>query len=93
MIVGIVKLLIFISSSSSLKEKRMVLLSLKNKLKNNFNVSVTEIGDQDKWQKSTLALSTVGTEKASLNSMLSRVINYLENSKQVQLLDYEMEMI
>ncbi len=93
MIVGIVKLLIFISSSNSLKEKRMVLLSLKNKLKNNFNVSVTEIGDQDKWQKSALALSTVGTKKASLNSMLSRVINYLENSKQVQLLDYEMEMI
>lgn len=93
MIVGILKVLILVSESNSLKEKRMVLRSLKNKLKNNFNVSVTEIGDQDKWQKSTLALSTVGTQKASLNSLISNIINYLEDNKQIQLLDYEMEMI
>ncbi|MBL7197850.1 MAG: DUF503 domain-containing protein [Candidatus Omnitrophica bacterium] len=93
MIIGIVKLLIFISSSSSLKEKRMVLRSLKNKLRNNFNISIIEIDDYDKWQKSTLALATIGTEKSRVNSLISNIINYLENNKQIQLLDYEMEMI
>ena len=93
MIIGVVKLLIFIPSSNSLKEKRMVLRPLKNRLRNNFNISVAEIDNHDKWQKSTLALATIGTEKASLNSLISNIINYLENNKQIQLLDYEMEMI
>ncbi|MFC1708531.1 DUF503 domain-containing protein [Candidatus Omnitrophota bacterium] len=93
MIIGIVKAPIFIPGSSSLKEKRMVLRSLKSKLRKNFNISIIELADHDKWQKSTLALAAIGKEKASLNSMISNVINYLEGNGQIQLLDYEMEMI
>ena len=93
MIIGVIKFLIFISSSSNLKEKRMILRSLKNKLRDNFNISVIELDDHDKWQRSTLALATIGSKKASVNSMLSNIINFLEDSKQFQLLDYEMEII
>lgn len=93
MIIGIIKFMILISTSNSLKEKRMVLRSLKNRLRNNFNISVIELDDHDKWQKSTLALATIGSEKTRVNSLLSNIINFLEGSKQIQLLDYEMEMI
>lgn len=93
MIIGIIKFMIFISNSNSLKEKRMVLRSLKNRLRNNFNISVIELDDHDKWQRSTLALATIGSEKAGVNSLLSNIINFLEVNKQIQLLDYEMEMI
>ncbi|MBC8499015.1 MAG: DUF503 family protein [Candidatus Atribacteria bacterium] len=40
MVVGVVKLLIFIPSSNNLKAKRMVLRSLKSRLRNNFNISI-----------------------------------------------------
>ena len=93
MIIGIIKFMILISTSNSLKEKRMVLRSLKNRLRNNFNISVIELDDQDKWQKSTLALATIGSVKTRVNSLLSNIINFLEGCKQIQLLDYEMEMI
>ena len=93
MIISVVKLLIFIPDSNSLKDKRMALRSLKNRLRSNFNISVIELDSQDKWQKSTLALASIGREEAVLNSLVSNVINYLEKDRQIQLLDYEMEMI
>lgn len=93
MIVGIVKIVLFFPASGSLKEKRMVLRSLKARLRANFNVAVAEIDDQDKWQRSTLALATVGTDKASVNSLLSHLVNHCERATQMQLLDYEMELL
>ena len=77
MIIGIVKFSFLIAASNSLKEKRMVLRSLKNRLRNNFNISIIELADHDKWQKSTLALATIGKEKKIVNSLISNVINHL----------------
>lgn len=93
MVIEIAKLLIFISTSHNLKEKRMVLRSLKSRLRKNFNISLIELDDHDKWQKSTLALATIGRGESEVNSSISNIINYLERDKQVQLLDYETEMI
>lgn len=56
MTVGILTLILFIQDSNSLKEKRMVLHSIKARLRNNFNVAVSQIADEDKWQKTTLAV-------------------------------------
>lgn len=93
MIVGITKLCVFIPTANNLKEKRMVLRSLKNRLRSNFNISITEIDGRDKWQSSTLALAAVGRDKSGVNSLISNIIDYLERNKQIQLLDYEMELI
>ncbi|MFH1622098.1 MAG: DUF503 domain-containing protein [Candidatus Omnitrophota bacterium] len=93
MLIGIAKILILIPSSSSLKEKRMVLRSLKNKLRSSFNISIIELDDHEKWQKTTLALATIGTESKQINSLISHTVNYLENYKHIQLLDYETELI
>ena len=49
MTIGVLTVELFIPESSSLKEKRMVLHSLKARLRNHFNVAVTEIDDEDKW--------------------------------------------
>jgi uncharacterized protein YlxP (DUF503 family) len=93
MTVGILKLVIIIQDSNSLKEKRMVLHSLKARLRNNFNVAVAQIADEDKWQKSTLAVVGVEKNRNSINSTLSRVVNSIENSGSLELVNYEMELI
>lgn len=93
MTIGILKLVLFIPGSNSLKEKRMVLHSLKARLRNNFNVAITQIDDDDKWQKTTLAVVGVEKDRKNMNSILSRIINFIEEFRQISLIDYEMELI
>ncbi|MFH1269854.1 MAG: DUF503 domain-containing protein [Candidatus Omnitrophota bacterium] len=93
MTVGILKLTLFIPDSNSLKEKRMVLHSLKARLRNNFNVAVSQIGDEDKWQKATLAVVGVEKDGRNMNSLLSSVVNFIEEFKTTNLINYEMELI
>lgn len=93
MTIGILKITLFIHNSNSLKEKRMVMQSLKTKLRNNFNIAVTQIDDEDKWQKSYLVVAGVEKDNQAVNSILSRVINYIEGFSQVNLIDYAIELI
>ena len=93
MTVGILKLELFIPESNSLKRKRMVLHSLKAKLRNNFNVAVAQIGDEDKWQKSTLAIVGVEKDRNNMNSVLSAIINFIEKFNSISLINHEMELI
>ena len=93
MTVGLLKVSLFIPASNSLKHKRMVLNSLKARIRNNFNIAVSQINDQDKWQKATLALVGVDTDRNDMNSLLSRLINFIEDFDEVQLINHEMELI
>jgi uncharacterized protein YlxP (DUF503 family) len=93
MTIGILRLVLFIQDSNSLKEKRMVLHSLKSGLRNHFNVAVTQIQDEDKWQKSTIAIVGVERDKRNMNSILSEILNFIENFNSINLINYEMEMI
>jgi len=80
-------------NSNSLKAKRMVLHSLKTRLRNRFNIAICEIGDCDKWQKSILAIVGVQKDKGYIDREFSKIINFVENFNQVSIVDYEMEMI
>jgi len=93
MTVGILRLVIYIHDSNSLKQKRMVLHSLKARLRNSFNVAIAQIGDEDKWQKATLAIVGVERDSKLMNSSLSKIVNFLENFPQISLLEQEMELI
>jgi len=93
MAIVILRLVLFISNSNSLKTKRTVLHSLKARLRNKFNIAISEIADGDKWQKSTLAIVGVNNDKRYLDGQFSKIINFIENFYQVSIVDYEMEMI
>ena len=93
MTIGILQLVIFIHESNSLKQKRMVLHSIKQRLRNHFNVAVTQIADEDKWQKTTLAVVGVERQRKNMNSVLSEVANFIEKFNNIDLIDYKMELI
>jgi len=93
MTIGLLRLVLFIHNSNSLKEKRMVLHSLKARLRNNFNVAVTQVADEDKWQKATLAVVGVERNRQNMNSILSEIINFIEGFNGVNLINHEMELI
>lgn len=93
MIIGILKIIIFIHNSNSLKEKRMALHSLKAKLRNSFNVAITQIDDEDKWQRASFAIVGVERNRKNMDSCLCSIINFIENFKGIDLIDHEIELI
>lgn len=93
MTVGVLCLELFIHDANSLKEKRMALHSLKARLRNNYNVAVSQIDGEDKWQRTTLAVVGVERDRSCVNSTLSEVVNFVERSGRVHLIDYTLELL
>ena len=71
----------------------MVLHSLKARLRNRFNIAVSEVGDEDKWQKSILAIVSVEKNRQYLDRQFSKIINFISDCHQVNIIDYEIEVI
>ena len=68
--IGVLTLELRIESSHSLKEKRHVVQSLKERLRHKFNVSVAEIAHQDLWQRATIAVVTVSSGRENAEKVL-----------------------
>jgi uncharacterized protein YlxP (DUF503 family) len=73
--IGVLTLELRIEDSHSLKEKRHVVLSLKERLRHKFNVAVAEIDYQDSWQRSVVAAVTVSGDRTYAEKVLQSVEN------------------
>ena len=71
--IGVLTLELRLEDSHSLKEKRHVVQSLKDRLRHKFNVSVAEIDHQDLWQRATLAAVTVASDHGHAEKVLRSV--------------------
>ena len=91
MIVACLRIRLHLPDCNSLKQKRFVLKSLKDRLRGKFNVALCEYGSQDKWQMTDLGIVTATTDKRGADRALQAVINYLENDRRVVLVDIERE--
>ncbi|WP_457624081.1 DUF503 domain-containing protein [Persephonella sp.] len=78
MIIGSIVFEFYIPHSGSLKEKRMVVRSVKEKLKSKFNVSVSEVGNQELWQSAQIAVVTVAPDRKQVEKVIQNVINFVE---------------
>ncbi len=92
MIIGSLSIKLAIRSSRSLKDKRRIIKSLKDRIRNKFNVSISETGAQDNLQCSEISIAMVGTDKQYVNSALSSLMNSFRFYPQVDLVDYELEL-
>ena len=70
MAVGILRITLYLPDSRSLKDKRRVLRSVKDRLRGQFNVSVAEIDDLDLWQKATIAVALVSKDVRHADMLL-----------------------
>ena len=92
--IGICRLMTHLPESSNLKAKRQVARSLTARIRNQFNVAVAEVADNDLWQRLTLGICCVSNDSAHANEMLSRVVSFVEDFRSdLVLLDYETEVI
>ena len=86
--------MLHLPESSSLKDKRQISRSLSARIRNTFNVGVTEVEDQYLWQRLTLAVCCVSTDSSHANEMVSNVVQFVqESNRDLELLDYETEII
>lgn len=90
--VGRCELDLHIENCRSLKEKRRVIKSLKEKLKNRYNVSVCEFGDLSLWQRTQLGIVICSNDRVGVDSTLKAVLDYLNKVHSVSLLDYKLEI-
>lgn len=92
MTVAVAKVALYFSQSGSLKTKRMALRSIQDRLKNRFNVAVAEVEHQDLWQRATLAVATVNTERAEAESTLRQAVRTIEDDRQGEVLDVQVDL-
>jgi hypothetical protein len=92
MVVGVAALELYIPGCASLKEKRQVLRSLKDRLRRRFNVAVCEVEHQDLWQRATLAVVTTANDAAVVHAILSQAQRLVEGERRVELVDVQVEL-
>jgi uncharacterized protein YlxP (DUF503 family) len=82
-----------IPGNASLKGKRKVLRKIIDRVKNRYNISISEIGDNDLWQRSQLGLSVVGNDSRHINSSLDKIINFIDGMNVAEIVHSEIEII
>ena len=79
--------------SSSLKDKRRILKSLKDRIRNEFNVAVAEVDSTDLWQSASLGVVTVSSGVRHANGILTKVVNLVESDVRIELVNCDMEVL
>ena len=92
MLVGTLRVRLIVRESRSLKDKRQVVLGIKDRLRHNFNISVAEVENQDDRQLITLGIAMVSNETQHLRTALSQIVNAVRVHPVAQLLDYELDV-
>jgi len=93
MVIGLLQAQLSIPDSHSLKDKRHVLRSLKDRALNKWNVSVAETDKQDLWQAAELSFVTVAAERDVVDKRLSEIADQLRCDPRYVLLDYTTQLL
>lgn len=93
MTVGILTISIMIPGSNSLKDKRQVVKSLVESIRQRFNVSAAEVAEQDSWRRGVIGVACVSGDRAVANALLDKVMDYVRSNPHIEVVDTEMELV
>jgi uncharacterized protein YlxP (DUF503 family) len=93
MIVAVVLFELHIEFAQSLKEKRMVVRSLKDKLRRRFNISINEVAFQDLHQRTRLAMSLVADRRDNADSVLDTIQMFVESHAGARVMGWTAEKL
>ena len=92
MLVGSLKVRLLVRESQSLKDKRQVVRSVKDRLRNAFNVSVAEVEAEDHRQMAVLGMAMVSNEAASIRLAFDQIVQALRVHPVAEFIDHEVEI-
>ncbi|MEP0848299.1 MAG: DUF503 domain-containing protein [Phycisphaerae bacterium] len=93
MVVGVLTVRLAIFEALSLKDKRRVVKSLKDRIANTHNVSVAEVDDLDHRQAATLGIAMVSNDARFVESALARIVDQIRAFGRASLLTYDIELL
>jgi len=89
MVIGFLSIEIYLPYSHSLKEKRKRLSGLKSRLTKKYNVAISELEYQNKWQRTKIGMVSLNSQKRPVESLFSKIIEDVEKNIDGQILGYE----
>jgi uncharacterized protein YlxP (DUF503 family) len=92
MTVGSLRVRLLLREARTLKDKRQVVSSIKDKLRQRFNVSVAEVEAQDNRQLAVLGFAMVANEAGHVRTALQQIVEALRSHPVAEFLDYELEL-
>lgn len=93
MTIGVLHIDLLIPGARSLKDKRRVVKSMKQVMRNRFNCSVAETEYHDMWQRARLTACVVSSDSRHTNTQLNEIARFASTARDAQLLDYQIEML
>ena len=92
MVIGVLQLELSIGDAMSLKDKRRVVKSLKDRIAHAHNVSIAEVGALDEHRRSIIGMAMVGNDGRYIEGALSKLVDFVKVVPSVNLIDYQIEL-
>ena len=93
MIVGAAVVELHVHGSQSLKQKRGVVRSVVQRLRNRFNVAVAEIGGQDTWQRAVIGIAATGNDRRYVRGLLEKALTFVEETHLAEVIGSDIDML
>lgn len=93
MVIGVLKLVLILPENHSLKGKRSVLRKIQARVSNRFNVSTTECGDHDLWQRALLGFAAAGSNSRIVEATLREVMEFVHRMGLAELGESELRVL
>jgi uncharacterized protein YlxP (DUF503 family) len=93
MIVGIMQVELMVHDAMTLKDKRRVIKSIKDRISHEFNVSIAEVDALDRHRQAILGISLVGNDGQFVQQCLDQILNRLRSTRGATLVDYQIDMV
>lgn len=87
------KFSLFIPGSQSLKEKRRVLRSIKDRVSSTFSVMTAEVDAQDTWQRAVLGFAVVGNDQTTLQALIAKILSFIESLGEAEIIEKHEEVV
>lgn len=93
MVIGLLQLELILYDTNSLKAKRSVLSRLRNHIQKKFNVSFSETGNQDLWQRTEISMTTASNDSAVISRIFTAIEKQIETTPQMSIIKRHMEVL
>jgi len=93
MTIGALQIELTVIDAMSLKDKRRVIKSIKDRIAHGHNVSIAEVGALDEHRRSILGIAMVGNDGRYIEGALSKLVDFIRAAPRVSLLDYRIELL
>ena len=91
---GIGKIQLHLPENQSLKDKRRIVKSIISRLRNQFNISIAEVDDNDLWQLATLGISCVSNNSQHVDETIANIIKFINQKyPELEIVSQEIEII